>query len=271
MVISPIRLILKIKFNYKGVLLLEITNNTIINVCSYMPITIVASTSAEDYIFEPCLTDNPIIQPMSVSEVKEIHSKSKVFTDGWLTFEEEAKNDMYKYLRIKDGENILNQIEIMECIISGKKDDIAKLINIKSKGYFERVYGVYAALKQSNMYDISMRVAKAIEYRYDELRRGVINTQIELANTFNTEKTDAKDQLIAQQQASLKEQEKSLGAMNDMIAALQQQIAELTQTVSKTKSNNIEKEQKKDTENTTESAPKPRGRKPSTNKTNKSE
>ena len=116
-----------------------------------MPIKIIAPTSAEDYIFEPCLTDNPIFLPMTASEVKEIHSKSRVFADGWLTFEDSEKNDMYKYLRIKNGENILSQKEIMDCIISGKRDDVVKLIHIQSKGYFERVYGVFKALKQSKI------------------------------------------------------------------------------------------------------------------------
>lgn len=216
---------------------MEITNNTIVNVYSYMPITIIASTSAEDYIFEPCLTDNPIFLPMTASEVKEIHSKSKIFADGWLTFENDMKNDMYKYLRIKNGENILNQKEIMDCIISGRRDDVAKLINVQSKGYFERIYGVFRALKQSNMYDISMRVAKAIEYRYEELRRGIINTQIELTNTFRADNTDVKDQKIAEQEALLKEKDNALNAMNETMQALKKQVEELTKYVSSTQNN----------------------------------
>ena len=203
---------------------MEINNNTIINVCSYMPITIIASTNVEDYVFEPCQTDNPIIIPMSAVEVKEIHSKSKVFSDGFLSFEDDVKDDMYKYLKIRDGDNILNQIEIMNCIISGGKDDISKIINIKSKGYFERVYGVYTALKQSNMYDISMRVAKAIEYRYKELQQGIINTQIELSDSF---KTDERDKVIAEQQKLLDEQAKQTQKMNDIVAQLKEQLATL--------------------------------------------
>lgn len=217
---------------------MEITNNTIVNVYNYMPIKIIAPTSAEDYIFEPCLTDNPTFLPMTASEVKEIHSKSRVFADGWLTFENDEKNDIYKYLRIKNGENILSQKEIMDCIISGKRDDVVKLIHIQSKGYFERVYGVFKALKQSNMYDISMRVAKAIEYRYDELRRGIINTQIELTNTFRAEdKTDVKDQKIVEQEALLKEKDEALSEMNKVMEALKKQVEELMQYMPNTQNN----------------------------------
>lgn len=235
---------------------MEINNNTIINVCSYMPITIIASTNSQDYVFDPCLTDTPIPMPMSANEVKEIHSKSKVFSDGWLTFEDEVKADMYKYLKIRNGEDILNQIEIMNCIISGTKDDVLKLINIKSKGYFERVYGVYSALKQSNMYDISMRVAKAIEYRYKELQRGIINTQIELSETF---KTDERDKVIAEQESLLAQQKTEMDNMSQTVLDLQKQIAELTKQMSATKSDTSS-----NVKNTEEVTPKTRGRKPAT-------
>ena len=201
---------------------MQITNNTIVNVCSYMPVTIVASTNVEDYVFEPCMTDNPIIIPMSAVEVKEIHSKSKIFADGWLTFEADVEDEMYQYLKIKNGNEILNQIEIMNCIVSGNKEDVEKLINITSKGYFERVYGVYVALKQSNMYDISMRVAKALEYRYKELQRGIVNTQIKLSDSVKRDK----------QNESMQEKDALLQESQQKIATLEKQIQELMSAMS---------------------------------------
>lgn len=239
---------------------MEINNNTIINVCSYMPITVIASTSVEDYVFEPCQTDNPIIIPMSAVEIKEIHSKSRVFADGWLSFEDDVKDDMYKFLKIKDSQNILNQIEVMNCIISGKKEDVEKLINIKSKGYFERVYGVYTALKQSNMYDISMRVAKALEYRYKELQNGIINTKIELSDSFQT---DEKDKTINKQEQLLKEQDEQLNSMNKTIATLEQKIAELTKVMGNSKDNKVVETDKSIDTQSSNVTPR-RGRKPAT-------
>jgi hypothetical protein len=187
-----------------------------------MPSTIIASTSVQDYVFEPCMTDNPIILPMTAVEIKEIHSKSGVFVDGYLTFEDDIKEDVYNFLKIKDWENILNQSEIMDSILSGKKNDIANLINIKSKGYFERVYGVYIALKQTNRYDISMRVAKAIEHRYKELQQGIIKTQIELVDNFKDD--DDKDKEIAEKDEQLKQSQQE-------VAQLKEQIANLTKLV----------------------------------------
>lgn len=235
---------------------MEITNNTIVSVYNYMPIKIIASTNTEDYIFEPCQTNTPVSLPMSMSDVKEIHSKSRIFADGWLVFDEEEKDDIYQFLKIKDGDKILNQEEIMNCLISGGKEDVEKLINIKSKGYFERVYGVYIALKQSNMYDISMRVAKAIEYRYKELQQGIINTKIELSNSF---KADNKDRMIEEQQALLQEQEKQMKETNNIIEELKNQIAALQLQVSNTKNNQPETTDGKQTK-TTSSAPVKKGR-----------
>jgi hypothetical protein len=228
-----------------------------------MPIKIIVSTNSKDYVFEPCLTDTPVPLAMSANEVKEVHSKSKVFVDGWLSFEDEEKADVYKYLRIQNGENILNQIEIMNCIVSGTKDDVEKLISIKSKGYFERVYGVYTALKQSNMYDISMRVAKAIEYRYTELQKGIINTQIKLSETF---KSDNRDKVIAEQEALLKENQKIIDGNNKVVEDLQKQIEELTKKIANIQNVGAKNTTTNNTQNTNEVTPNKRGRKPSTTK-----
>lgn len=211
---------------------MNITNNTIINVLNYMPIKIIASTNVQDYVFEPCMEDTPVPVSMTAGELREIHSKSKLFADGWLVFDDEVKESVYNFLKIRDWENILSQVELMNCIISGSKEDVEKLINIKSKGYFERVYGIYVALKQSNMYDISMRVAKAIDYRYKELQRGVINTQIKLSDTF---KTDERDKIIAEQKALLEQKEQEANAMNEamskVVGNFESQIAELTKQI----------------------------------------
>ena len=117
----------------------------------------------------------------------------------------------------------------MNCIVSGKKDDVAKLIGIKSKGYFERVYGVYVALKQSNMYDISMRVAKAIEHRYKELQQGIINTQIKISdNTNNDEKDVDKDKIIAEQAELIQANEKKLEEIESKFDNLMKLMEKLT-------------------------------------------
>lgn len=218
---------------------MNITNNTIITVLNYMPIKIIASTNAQDYVFEACMDDTPVPITMTAIEIKEIHSKSKVFADGWLVFDDEVKESVYNFLKIRDWENILSQVELMQCITSGSKEDVEKLINIKSKGYFERVYGIYVALKQSNMYDISMRVAKAIDYRYKELQRGIINTQIKLSDTF---KTDERDKIIAEQQALLEEKENAMSEIEQKLAELTKQLEKLSQTQTKTEENKEDEE-----------------------------
>ena len=140
---------------------------------------------------------------------------------------------MYNFLKIQGWENILNQIEIMDSILSGKKNDIAKLINIKSKGYFDRVYGVYVALKQTNSYDISMRVAKAIEHRYKELQQGIIKTQIELVDSFNNE--DSKDKEIAEKDELLKQKDQEVSELKEQVAYLTKLMEEQIKSQNKDK------------------------------------
>lgn len=226
---------------------MNITNNTIINVLNYMPIKIIASTNVQDYVFEPCMEDTPVPITMTAIEIKEIHSKSRLFADGWLVFEDDVKESIYNFLKIRDWENILSQVELMNRIISGSKEDVEQLINIKSKGYFERVYGIYVALKQSNMYDISMRVAKAIDYRYKELQKGIINTQIKLSDTF---KTDERDKIIAEQKALLEEKEQQANAMNEVVGNFEKQIAELTKQIEMLQEAQTQTEKSKEKEET---------------------
>lgn len=226
---------------------MNITNNTIINVLNYMPIKIIASTNVQDYVFEPCMEDTPVPITMTAIEIKEIHSKSRLFADGWLVFEDDVKESIYNFLKIRDWENILSQVELMNRIISGSKEDVEQLINIKSKGYFERVYGIYVALKQSNMYDISMRVAKAIDYRYKELQKGIINTQIKLSDTF---KTDERDKIIAEQKALLEEKEQQANAMNEVVGNFEKQIAELTKQIEMLQKAQTQTEKSKEKEET---------------------
>lgn len=226
---------------------MNITNNTIINVLNYMPIKIIASTNVQDYVFEPCMEDTPVPITMTAIEIKEIHSKSRLFADGWLVFEDDVKESIYNFLKIRDWENILSQVELMNRIISGSKEDVEQLINIKSKGYFERVYGIYVALKQSNMYDISMRVAKAIDYRYKELQKGIINTQIKLSDTF---KADERDKIIAEQKALLEEKEQQANAMNEVVGNFEKQIAELTKQIEMLQKAQTQTEKSKEKEET---------------------
>ena len=208
---------------------MEINNNTIINVYNYMPCKVIATSNVQDYVFYACEDMNaPIVIPMSAVEVKNIHSKSHIFTDGYLTFDDSEKSDIYEYLKIFNWEDILTQTDIIDAMLNCTKEKLQKIIDIKSISYFERIRGVYTALKQQRA-DISIRVADTIEARYRELLNGKITTSIELVDTKYKDDSSLQDgvdkEKIAAMEKQIKEKDAALKDMSERMAKLEQLIA----------------------------------------------
>lgn len=238
---------------------MDINNNTIINVCSYEPCSIIASSNVQDYTFEPCESlYAPIIIPMSAVEIKNIHSKSKVFSDGYLTFEDDCKEDVYNYLKIRDWQDILTQQDIVDTLLHSSKEKLQRIIDINSLSYFERVRGVYIALKQSKA-DMSLRTVEVVEARYKELLRDKFKSSIELRDiNFKTE-ADKKKDLIEEKEKTIEEKDKE-------IKALSEQMEELKAMILQMQNNNVKGEKFDNNADNGETAEKPKRGRPSKNK-----
>lgn len=229
---------------------MDINNNTIINVCNYEPCKIIASSNVQDYVFDACEHINaPITVPISAVEIRNIHSRSTIFTDGYLTFDDDIKEDVYKYLKINNWQDILTQSDIIDVILHSNKEKLQKIIDIDSLSYFERVRGVYIALKQSKA-DISLRVADVIEARYKELRKGKRNSSIELRDVNFQSETDNKETLINDQQKQIDEQNDTIKNLHDELDKLKSMIESLTNQNSGQGENENENENKENNENT---------------------
>jgi hypothetical protein len=198
-----------------------------INVCNYSPVKVIAVSNVQDYIFDGCEhKDAPVINPISAVELRNIHSRSTIFTDGYLTFEDDVKKDVYEYLKINNWENILTQDDIIDTILNCTKEKLQKIIDITSLSYFERVRGIYIALKQSNA-DVSMRVANVIEARYKELRQNKYKSAIQLKDvSFNSNDNNDKN-LIVEQQKQIEEKDKTINELLARFAELESKLKQL--------------------------------------------
>jgi hypothetical protein len=199
-----------------------------INVCNYTPCKVIAVSNVQDYIFDGCEhKDAPVINPISAVELRNIHSRSSIFTDGYLTFEDDVKKDVYEYLKINNWENILTQDDIIDTILNCTKEKLQKIIDITSLSYFERVRGIYVALKQSNA-DVSMRVANVIETRYKELRQNKYKSAIQLKDvSFSSNDNNDDKELIVKQQKQIEEKDKELNELLAKFAELQSKVEQL--------------------------------------------
>ena len=196
--------------------------------------------------------------PMSAVEIKNIHSRSKVFLDGYLTFEDDYKEDVYNYLKIKDWKNILTQQDIVDILLHSSKEKLQRIINIDSLSYFERIRGVYIALKQSKA-DMSLRTVEVVEARYKELLRDKFKSSIELRDiNFKTE-TDKKQDLIEEKNKAIEEKDKE-------IKALSEQMEELRAMILQMQNNNVKGEKFDNNVDNNETTVKPKRGRPSKNK-----
>lgn len=227
---------------------MEINNNTIVNVCNYMPCPIIVTSNVQDYRFDGCEnSDMPIVIPISAVELRNINSKSHIFSDGYLTFEDEYKKDVYEYLKISDWENILTQEDIIDTILHCTKDKLQKIIDINSISYFERVRGIYIALKQQKA-DISLRVVDVIEARYKELLNGKFKTSIELRDAnfkSDNEHNSTKDEQIAKMEEQIKNKDLALKEMQEKMAKLEQMISQLPNTVAMDNAQEVDEKPKR--------------------------
>ena len=163
-----------------------VNNANSYSVLNYVPCGIVATSNVTSYKFEPSNGEVPTINMIPLVEIKYINSVSNLFRDGYLSFDENEQEAIYKALGIKNWDNILSQKDIMDIILMPTKQGLQKIIDIQTIGYFERVRGVFSSLKQSGIYDISIRVQSVIEAKYDELRNNILKSKIVIDTTSTT-------------------------------------------------------------------------------------
>lgn len=150
-----------------------------INVLSYNRHQFTVPVSPNEYYtFKASVNDNvPSVIPMTIEQIKYVNN-GIAFKGGFLFFEKDVEEDMYKLLNINDWEYILNDFEIENIILNPTEDGLKKLIAIQEVVVFDRVKSISFKLNRLGNYDISTRVNKLIETRYKELQAGKIYSNI---------------------------------------------------------------------------------------------
>lgn len=153
-----------------------------INVLNYNSSIVVVSTKHDSYTIEPAMdSENPTTLPLTLEEILYINGNSMAFKSGILRFPTDIEKEIYEdYLKIPNWESLLTIKEIEDIILHPTMDGLTKIVNVKDSGIFDRIRGVFIRLKNISNDDISLRVEKIFEARFDELKRGIRNTQIEI-------------------------------------------------------------------------------------------
>ncbi|MCM1333453.1 MAG: hypothetical protein NC084_06240 [Bacteroides sp.] len=214
--------------------------------CNYTPSRVVVSLkNGEGVCIERGRYDLPATYPFTLSEIQHINNTSACLRNGTLVPHEDCREFIYETLRIGDWKEILTNLQIEEIILNPTVEGLQKLLDIKDHQYFDRVYGVFLGLKNSDA-PITSNVEKTITTRYRELLAGKRTSEITLrktpAQTSMSSVGDAK-------MASIEEEISQLKSM--MTAFLESQALGGNQPISDA--------------GTTSTAPKGRTRKKATN------
>jgi len=183
---------------------ITITDSSVINVLNYSDsiVSIATNIRPEGYLFEPAMNEQqPFAIPLSFAEIRIVNSQSAIFREGKLYFDEEYQEEVYKKLGIYEWENILSDSQIRDTILKPTKSKLEKIIKINSLSMFDRVRGMLVLMRNTGMYDISMRVIDVINYRYQELYTGKKVTEI-VINETNQEVS--KEEIISRELEKMK-------------------------------------------------------------------
>lgn len=155
---------------------MELNSNKQYLVYNYSPSAVAVATRYNSYTIPGGTHEQPSSFPLTLEEIMFINNSSSVFKYGLLWFEEQYAEALYEKLRIHNYKDILTDDEIEYILLNPTSEGLRRLIGITSDTYFNRVRGVYIRLK--NTADVSTRVGKVIDLRYEELRDKKIKTAI---------------------------------------------------------------------------------------------
>ena len=196
-------------------------------VLNYNGSPVAVPTRHESYIIPGGSSESPSSMPLSVDEIVQINSNSNVFKMGLLWFEEEVQEELYKECRIRNWENILRDKEIEDIILHPTLEKLERLLSIENEQYFERCYGIYIGLKNSN-HSIKQNVENVMLARRKELRNRKYKTGILLTKKETNVVSEEALKETQEQNVKLTKEVDELKAMVAQLLAAQQNSASAT-------------------------------------------
>lgn len=209
---------------------MSIRENMAVPVYNYNNSYVYAVSNIQTYEFIPAKDGIPTVCYISFPEIVYINSISDCFRTGLLMFSEEMQEEAYKEIQFADWKSIITNQQIKDILLNPTKDGLEKLISITNESIFNRVKSILVELKNSNADDISNRVIKVIDARWNEIRRGIFKSQIHINFkndnvTNNSEKAELED--VKSQNAMLL---KEIADMKKIIEQLSNKQTESTET-----------------------------------------
>ena len=196
-----------------------------INVLNYNENEVFVDSSKEHYKFNASRDGKtPSIISMPLSELQNICSNTDIIVTGWLTFDNDVKEKIFKELRVPDWENILTNEDIEEILVHPTLEGLQKIIDIQNQTYFDRVRIIMFKLIRKGI-DISTKVNRIITQRYDELRKRQRISSIVLTKK-DTQVSRDEVKALSEQNALLQTQLDEMKKMMEQMMAMQNKTSD---------------------------------------------
>ena len=192
---------------------IDLQNITVLN---YNENEVFVDSSKEHYKFNASRDGvTPTMQNIPISELQYICSNTDVIVTGWLTFDEDDKDEIYTALRLPNWREILTNEDISNILTNPTMEGLQRIIDISNLTYFDRVRIVMFRLLNDGV-DISSKVKNVVDRRYEELQKRQRVSSI-ILNPRIGEKKASNEQVqeLSEQNAKLQEQ---LDEMKKMMA-----------------------------------------------------
>lgn len=191
-----------------------------INVLNYNQNDVFVESSKEHYRFSASRDGKtPSVVPMPFSELQYIASNTDVILTGWLTFDDDEKEEIYNQLRIKNWRDILTQEDIKNILMHPTLEGLQRLVDIDNQTYFDRVRICMFQLMNSG-HDVTTKVSRIVNQRYNELQKRQRRSSIILTKKDTSVTADQVKEL-SEQNASLQSQLDEMKKMMEQMLSAQ--------------------------------------------------
>lgn len=200
-----------------------------INVLNYNQNDVFVDSAKEHYRFSASRDGKtPSVIPISLSELQNICSNTNIFLTGWLTFDDDVKEEIFKELRVANWRDILSNSDIEEILKHPTMEGLQKIIDIDNQTYFDRVRIIMFRLMKQGV-DITSKVTRIVDQRYDELRkRQRVSSIVLTKKDTQTHATADEVKELSAQNAALQSQLDEMKKMMEQMMAMQNMPKETT-------------------------------------------
>ena len=156
----------------------------------------------------------PTVLTMPFSDVEYINSRTPVFRNGRVQFDEKDRDDIYHALYLDNWQDtVLFDEEIDRIIRENDMDAAERFVKITDVAEIHRVRSHAIALQNDENEEISNRMIDIINQRYDEINRGVRNSEINIGKAKERVKQDEDPRITAMME--------QMAALTAQLAAMQ--------------------------------------------------